>query len=478
MSAVLRLLLGLMASVGSLSASGLEWPDTIRLSYPDYLGMVLENHPVSRQAALRASVGEAYVRAMRGAFDPYLSASWDAKHFSGKTYWQLFEGGLRVPTWFGVELSTTWTSMQGDYLDPSQTLPSPGQAALGISMNLGKGLLMDQRRADLLKAKWYAQRTLAEQRMMLLNLLAEATDAYWNWWLAHRNKNTFTEAMLLAQQRHAGVVASHFRGEQPAIDTLEAYLQVQNRIFNLSEAEVELAKALLTLNNFLWNPEGEPVEFSTTVLPSPSMPASPNLIALEGWQLDSLLDAHPDINYYTYQINEMEATERWQREQLKPELQVKYQALSANPSGDAWLGPFVPTGNLKWGIKFSQPLFLRKERGYLQLTRLQVQAMELQQDQKRTQLRNKIEALMVTLMQTQNQLALSQKMVDNYRALVDAELMRFQLGESSIFLINSREQKLVEAMLKLNETQAKIPRLIGEANLATGGYLLRSPTGN
>src|SRR5690606_24283872 len=69
-----------------------------------FVRMVLENHPMARQAALRPELGEAALRSARGGFDPMATAAYDEKQFDDKNYFQLFDAGLKVPTWYGVEL--------------------------------------------------------------------------------------------------------------------------------------------------------------------------------------------------------------------------------------------------------------------------------------------------------------------------------------------------------------------------------------
>lgn len=472
---LLSVLLGGSATAQTVQRTALDSArvDSVQLAYTDFLGAVLENHPLAKQAGLRGQTGAQYLRVARGAFDPYLAAGWDAKQFAGKNYWQILETSVRVPTWYGAELYAGYNSAVGDYLNESQYLPKAGQAAIGLEVNLGRGLLIDQRRADLKKAAIYAEATLVEQRMMLLDLIQEATAVYWNWWLAYANNATYIDALNLAQVRFEAVRGSFERGENPAIDTLEAYLQVQNRELNLNEAYVELTKASRSLNNYLWDPEGRPVEFSVNLKPQ-SIQNSDGyaLPVLPDGVLDSLLQAHPDLMYYQYQEDQLAIEERWRREQLKPEIALKYQALTAAPAGSALIGALSPTSNLKWGVKFSFPLFLRKQRGYLALTRMAIQEVQLQQDRKLVEIKNKIAALNQQMTATASQVVLYRQMVANYLRLVSAEMERFQLGESSIFLINSREQKLIEAELKLNELQAKVPKLLGEVNRASGGYWL------
>jgi outer membrane protein TolC len=43
----------------------------------------------------------------------------------------------------------------------------------------------------------------------------------------------------------------------------------------------------------------------------------------------------------------------------------------------------------------------------------------------------------------------------NFQKLADGEDTRFRGGESSMFLVNARENKLIESQLKLRELQAK-----------------------
>ena len=52
-------------------------------------------------------------------------------------------------------------------------------------------------------------------------------------------------------------------------------------------------------------------------------------------------------------------------------------------------------------------------------------------------------------------------MVANYQSLLQIETIKFDIGESSIFLLNSRQVKLLEAQLKL----AKVRSLWHKAQL-------------
>ncbi|MBP7409885.1 MAG: TolC family protein, partial [Flavobacteriales bacterium] len=139
-----------------------------------FVRMVLENHPMARQAALRTELGEATVRSARGGFDPVATANYDEKQFDEKNYFQLFDAGLKVPTWYGVELFAGYQENSGDLLDPQSTTPGDGLIKLGGQVSVGQGLFIDQRRATLRKSQAYLRATQAEQEQMLNDLLLQA----------------------------------------------------------------------------------------------------------------------------------------------------------------------------------------------------------------------------------------------------------------------------------------------------------------
>jgi len=76
-------------------------------------------------------------------------------------------------------------------------------------------------------------------------------------------------------------------------------------------------------------------------------------------------------------------------------------------------------------------------------------------DNAEVSIRNKIQALYLELNSYDTQNTLIADMVMNYRTLVEAEERKFGFGESSLFLVNSREGKLLEAELKLNLLENK-----------------------
>ena len=99
------------------------------------------------------------------------------------------------------------------------------------------------------------------------------------------------------------------------------------------------------------------------------------------------------------------------------------------------------------GIDFYFPLFLRKERGSLKLAQYKIQESEFSRDLEKLQLTNKINAQKTELVSLSKQQKLVNKLVADYETMLKSEERLFNLGESSLFLINSRENTLVSARL-------------------------------
>jgi outer membrane protein TolC len=95
------------------------------------------------------------------------------------------------------------------------------------------------------------------------------------------------------------------------------------------------------------------------------------------------------------------------------------------------------------------PLFLREERGKLQLTKAKQQANSLELVQTAREVENNLLAAYNEWQSLEEQIRFQEQMVANANTLRNGEVTRFQNGESSLFLVNSREMKLVEAQVKL-----------------------------
>lgn len=441
-----------------------------------YLDWVAEHHPIARRARLLNDEAEAIELMARGAFDPKLYSDWDQKSFDGKEYYTHGETGFKIPTWFGVELKGNFLVSGGDFLSPESELPAAGQAVAGVRASLLQGMFIDERRAALRQAELMARLNEADRLLWLNDLLLDAAKVYWNWSVAYNRLLIFERALDVTQQRFDGVVESFIQGDLPAVDTLETMIQLQTRQFDVNEALLEYQNATLALSNFLWLDGSIPLELTDAVRPpDPAEWPEESVIPSQRVYQELLSLRHPELRFYQVQLEQLEVDRRLAAEMLKPRLDVEYNFLG---DGFNFLGPNPADENgdlrqlffqnYKWAIHFSYPLLLRKERGKLQLNKIKIMDTDYKLQQKRLELTNKVGQYYNELVNLQQQIDLNQDMVQNYQRLLDAENRKFDIGESSIFLINSREQKLIEAQLKLAKLRADFWKTRAALNWAAG----------
>lgn len=419
-----------------------------------FLDLVKANHPLAIQADLQPEIGNRTVQKARGAFDPKAAADLSQKYFDGKQYYDLQDGGLKIPTWFGMELGAGYMENGGVFLNPENNTPGAGLWQAGITLPIGQGLFIDERRAELRKAQIFEESSLLEQRLMYNKLLYKAGQTYWEWFTAYNNLRVFQNAVQLAEFRFNAVKQGAAVGDRPDIDTLEAGIQLQNRMLNLQQSQVDYRNARLKMSIFLWSEGVIPLELEDNTVP----PISNTMDALpldNSWiaRFDEFMSAHPLINTYRFKLDMLGIEQRWKREQLKPDLNLKYNALN-EPVGDDIIADYS-INNYTWGIQFVMPLFLRKERASLRLNELKIRDTQLDLTDKQASLAFKARAVLNEWETLEGLVELYQQTVQDYLGLLNGERQMFNAGESSLFMVNSRELGYINAQLKLIELLAK-----------------------
>ena len=140
-------------------------------------------------------------------------------------------------------------------------------------------------------------------------------------------------------------------------------------------------------------------------------------------------------------------------EMFKPSLNLNYSWLSA--TDQSIMSNASLDRSYKLGVDFSFPVLLRKERGKLGLVKTKLFQTRLERTQAIRNIEIDISNSFIEIKNLESLISLQQQMVANYQKLRDGELKKFANGESSLFLINSREGKLIESQIKLADFLSK-----------------------
>mgnify|MGYP000386228139 CR=1 FL=1 len=423
------------------------------LGFKEYVTYVKDNHPLATQADNRAATGLAQLLEARGAFDPIIALENDQKTFDNKEYFNSSNGSLTIPTWYGVSLKAGYSQNEGVFINPEEQLPENGLYRAGIEIDASEGLWINKRMATLRQAKYSVIQTKAERDLLLNSLIAEAATAYFNWLLAYENFKVSDQSLNNAQQRFLGVRDRALAGDLARIDTTESYTNVQQRMLERSQAELEVVKSRLEASNYLWTENTVPLEIAKGAIPQAIVSEELDLILGidEGVLNTFFLGQHPKITLLNAKLGSLEVDRTLKQAALLPDLKINFNLLQTETNA------FIPinTDQYKAGFKMQLPLFLRKERGALKLSNLKISDAQMDLRFENIKIQNKVSENYQAQDFLLDQFSMSKSMVVNYRTLLTGEQQKFNEGESSLFVVISREQKLIEAMLKRNSVENK-----------------------
>ena len=435
----IQLLLLLFTCIISAQKNNLK-----ELTFSEYLGYVKKFHPMVKSANLEISSAQANLMMARGGFDPKIEVDFDKKQFKDKEYYSILNSSFKIPTWYGIEVKAGFDNSEGIYINPENTLPNKGLTSLGITVPLGQGLLINQRMSDVRKAKIQIKLSQAERKLQAIQVLYDASVAYFNW------KRNFSEVKLYenyfnnASLRYKGVQSLITNGDKPAIDSVEAGINVRNRQLSLEDSKLKLIKSKLELSNYLWLENTIPMELQEGIIPEENLEFTikETLKTNELLNENPSIENHPKINSLQNKLDILTVEQKLKRNSLLPKIDVGYHYLS-EPN---YLN-ISNFNNYKIGVNAYFPIFLRKERGSLKLASFKIQDGEFDLKLERLQLSNKITGQQNEIKSLEKQRQLIANLVNDYNVMLTSEEKLFSFGESSMFLINSRENNLVSSQL-------------------------------
>lgn len=431
-----------LISLGKLSAQ-----DSFTLVFDSFLQQVVYHHPRSAQADLYAEKGGFKLMKARGALDPKLSLQYNGKNYRDLNYYSILSSGVEWQSPFALKFSTGFEQNEGLFLNPQLNLPAGGLYYGEVSLPLIRGLWTDQTRTGLNQAKAGLDLYEAGREKKLNALLVEASMVYWGWYKAYYSLLAYRQNLELARTRFQLVKRNAEEGNIPFIDTVEAKIQMRRRERELIAANRDLKSFELDLQNHIWRPE----LLTVSVRPQ----STSNNTLLDGQiEVDSnWVVQHPMYREISASQQQLFFEKRWKAEQLKPQVDLKYRPLTSavNPE----LAPFN-SGNYQYGVQFNFPLFLRKERAELGLTKLTLQDTRYDLQISQRYLNMELNNLQQRMDRLQQERDIALEISQLYMRLAQAERTRYEAGESALFIVNTRETNALKARLNYIEADAEL----------------------
>lgn len=429
------------------------------LYYKDFISKVEKNHPLSKKYENTVAASELKFQAARGNYDPFVNASYENKFYTSKNYYSVLHSEIKQPLFTSQYIKLGYDYGQGNFVSPEEKTPAAGIPYLGVEASILQGLLIDKRRAEVLKTKYYKDYAEADRKVLMNDLFYLSSIRYINWALAEKELELYTYFTELAKLRLDGIAALTLIEEKAPIDTVEAGLLYNSRIMDLQLVTMDYQKAKADVMSMYWGEDGM-IPANADLLKPDSLEKFYEMARQLALQFNTVNSSNnPVLVKYKALDKVLKVDQRYKAELIKPKVDVKYNFLMPD---NYTAENIVNTNSYKWGASVSFPFFLRNARNENKIAKLEIRNNNLEIDNKTNELNLKQQAVTSNISILLNQMLVAERSALYGRKMVEAERLKFDNGESTLFLINTRETKWLETEIKLARLRAKFIQMAFE----------------
>lgn len=444
---------------------------TVEIGLEAFLARVIAQHPQVRQAEAARRQADAELLTARGGFDPYVSAIWDTKRFKGIGYYDEFDARVVLPTPWGVDFKLGWERAAGQIINPERATPGAGLFSFGVALPIGPRILTDERRTALRQAEIAQEAADADRDAAVARVLQAAARDWGIWAEMTRRARITAEGVELARFRLDALRRRVDVGDAASIDTIEATAELRAREVLRLDAEAAADGARLVAEGWLWRADGTPDQ-----LPAGAVAADQAVLSQETMLVDRVSGAglrflvarHPFVQQATARWRQAEAARRLAAVSILPSAMVELSGLGAGGSlGDVNL-PQLSGEESKFSGNVRLPLFPRREVGRLRSAEERTRALQLERERVRRDVEIEAQRALLEVTAVDSQLVRQESLVLLQQRLLAAEQQRFNVGESTLLIVNIRERALLDERLRLAALVARRARALGTLAVASG----------
>lgn len=318
-----------------------------------------------------------------------------------------------------------------------------GEVRAGAAVPLWRNGPIDRRRAQIERAEESLKGGALSVEQAKLDAARVAANRYWAWVGAGLRRDVVSSLLQRAEARARDVAERVERGDLPAIDRVDAERSLTQRRQLMVAAERSLDQTSIELSLYLVRPDGtaerpDPSLLPRAIPPLPDIPPDPSDV------LSRAIARRPDVARLQVQLAQQEIESRWADNQLAPGVDVVGMGSQDLGPGSAKRSPF----ELEVGLTIDLPIDTDLARGRQRAARAQaartgvVRALATQQVL--AELRDTRAAVEAAV--TRERLATEERALADQN--LEAERERLRLGESTVFMVDLREQAALEVALR------------------------------
>jgi hypothetical protein len=418
--------------------------DTLAVNEASFLKQVYQFAPSVLNSGLQVDIQNQEWLAAKAVFEPKLGGTYAAKNYGDKLYYSKLDAGVKVKTPLGVKVTGGYTQNEGVFLNPEGTVPLQGIAYAGIEIPLGAGLFTDEDRTYIKQQRIENNAAGLVNQLEINDHLLSSGVAYWHWYESIMLLKLSQEAIEQAKNRWQYVILQNKIGEAADIDTLEAFINYQNRQAFLLESTIKWEKYRNYILNFLWKPELQ------QKLVAPLVDIDYEAQFPDSFQQRQITQTHPYVQLLVMDSMINQTNLMLAKEYYKPQVDLAFKL--QEDGGSIGNFNYNPTQNNYVGLNVYMPIFLRKQRAKSEQAVIKNEVIGNKKKEALVKLENAQRTYYQNTINLKQSLDLLEVTNDNYKRMLDAEQAKFNAGESSLFIVNNRELKWIESREKYIKT--------------------------
>ena len=423
---------------------------TVNKSYPKIIA--------ARLQVMKAQ-GE-YLRAL-GAFDPSLKANTRSQPEGGYIN-NYANNELSIPTFAnGLRLFAGYRVGRGDYPIYYQNYltNSGGEYRAGVALPLLKDFFIDKQRTALMTQTEMIVLSIHDVEATKLSVYHETIKAYWQWVGSGLQLQTLKQLLSLAKKRRDAIVKQAESGDLPRLAVVENQQIIMQRQQSVNQGRMLFEQAAVSLSIYYRDQKGRPLTPSIQQLPKAVLIKGPREINNSSHIRTGLIH-HPAIQKLDRYYQIIKLKQKLAKNDLLPNLNAM--AYTSKQYGTGADPKLLPQAAMI-GIHFKFPIYQREAKGNIISTTSELKQIETEKKLLHEQLNNQFSNLLIALRMYRQQINLLNKELDFAKQVGAGEAKKFYEGDSTLFLVNQREQtttqvqlNLINAKMALQETSSLV----------------------
>ena len=430
------------------------------LQLDEVLVSVERHHPLRASVVATVERAAGQLLAAEGAYDPEVRARGQATPIG---YYQplSLDAEVRALTPLrGLTPFVGWRLNRGELpvYDWKQRTLDGGELRAGLELPLLRDAGIDRPRSELAKAKIAGAIATAEVRQRELDLQEAAARAYWDWVAAGHRLQVRETQLALARDRDAGIRQAIISGNTAPIEQVDNARVIASREAQVVAARRDVIRAGLGLSLHLRAGNGNPIVPGLDRLPALATVVAPARLEmdLEG-AVARALELSPAVAALRLRRDVTSVELELARNARLPSLTVSAYAVHDLGARD----PEIPDRGqpeLGVGVVFELPVGMRAARGAAQVAEADRRRLGLEARYLREQLAIEVRTAHAELVAARARADLAQAQAALAEQLAAAERTRFARGDSTILVVNLREDAAVDARVSEIDSRAEVHR--------------------